>query len=124
MIFKVLIIDDDYVNRRLLISLLKKELYKIEVIESLNGHDALQKCQAHQDIQLILLDVEMPIMDGANFLEEYRSTESLANIPIIAVSSNDLRVKEVLDLGANAFLVKPVTEEKLLSAIQESLINS
>jgi len=124
MIFKVLIIDDDYINRRLLISLLKKELYKIEVIESINGHDALQKCQEHQDIQLILLDVEMPIMDGANFLEEYRGTKSLANIPIIAVSSNDLRVKEVLDLGANAFLLKPITEEKLLSAIQKSLIDS
>jgi len=124
MIFKVLIIDDDYINRRLLISLLKKELYKIEIIESVNGHDALQKCQEHHDIQLILLDVEMPIMDGANFLEQYRNTKGLANIPIIAVSSNDLRVKEVLDLGANAFLLKPVTEEKLLSAIQKSLIDS
>jgi len=124
MIFKVLIIDDDYINRRLLISLLKKELYKIEIIESVNGHDALQKCQEHQDIQLILLDVEMPIMDGANFLEQYRNTKGLADIPIIAVSSNDLRVKEVLDRGANAFLVKPVTEEKLLSAIQKSLIDS
>jgi len=124
MIFKVLIVDDDYINRRLLISLLKKELYKIEIIESVNGQDALNKCQEHHDIQLILLDVEMPIMDGANFLEQYRNTKELENIPIIAVSSNDLRVKEVLDLGANAFLLKPVTEEKLLSAIQKSLMDS
>ena len=63
-------------------------------------------------------------MNGTNFLEHYRDTKSLANIPIIAVSSNDLRIKEVLNLGANAFLLKPVTEEKLLSAIQESLIDS
>ena len=121
MIFKVLIIDDDYINRLLLISLLRKELYKIEVIEAINGQDALKKCHEHQGIQLILLDIEMPKMDGANFLKHYKQQKGLPNIPIIAVSSNDLRIKEVLDLGANAFLLKPVTEDKLLTAIQESL---
>jgi len=118
MIFKVLIVDDDYINRRLLISLLKKELYKIEVLEAINGQDALQKCQDHQNIQLILLDVEMPEMDGANFLKHYKEKNILPNIPVIAVSSNDLRIKEILNLGANAFLLKPVTEEKLMHAIQ------
>ena len=121
MIFKVLIVDDDYINRRLLISLLKRELYKIEVIEAINGQDALKYCYEHQNIQLILLDVEMPKMDGANFLKEFKKDNILPNVPIIAVSSNDLRIKEVLKLGANAFLVKPVTEEKLLFAIQNSL---
>jgi CheY-like chemotaxis protein len=121
MIFKVLIVDDDYINRRLLISLLKKELYKINIIEAINGQDALQKCHDHPNIQLILLDIEMPKMDGASFLEHYKKENILENVPIIAVSSNDLRIKEVLDLGANAFLLKPVTEEKLLGAIQDSL---
>jgi len=118
MIFKVLIVDDDYINRRLLISLLKKELYKIEILEAINGQDALQKCQDHKNIQLILLDIEMPEMDGANFLKYYKEKNILPNIPVIAVSSNDLRIKEVLNLGANAFLLKPVTEEKLMNAIQ------
>jgi len=121
MIFKVLIIDDDYINRLLLISLLRKELYKIEVIEAINGQDALKKCHEHQGIQLILLDIEMPKMDGANFLKHYKQQKGLPNIPIIAVSSNDLRSKEVINLGANAFLLKPITEEKLLRAIQRSL---
>ena len=121
MIFKVLIVDDDYINRRLLISLLKKELYKIEIIEAVNGQDALMKCEEHPTVQLIVLDVEMPKMDGTVFLKHYTEKNILPNIPIIAVSSNDLRKREVLNLGANAFLVKPVTEEKLLTAIQESL---
>ena len=123
MILKVLIVDDDYINRRLLISLLKRELYQIEIIESIDGQDALEKCHHHQDIQLILLDVEMPKMDGAHFLEHYRETKSLPNIPIIAVSSNDLRIKEMLNLGADAFILKPITEEKLLMAIHTSLTN-
>ncbi len=123
MIFKVLIIDDDYINRRLLVSLIKKELYHVDIIESIDGGHALQLCQENQDIQLILLDVEMPRMDGSEFLKQYFKTNSESTIPIIAVSSNDLRVKEILALGAGAFIVKPVTEEKLLNAIREAQQN-
>jgi putative two-component system response regulator len=119
MVFKVLIVDDDYTNRRLLISLLKKALYKIETIESVDGEDALQKCKEHSDFQLILLDIEMPNMDGSDFLRLYKSNEQTFNVPIIAISSHDLRKKEILSFGANAFLQKPITEKKLMAAIRE-----
>jgi len=122
-IFKVLIVDDDYINRLLLISLLKKELYQVEILESIDGRDALDTCQKNLDIQLILLDVEMPRMDGADFLRHYIKDKSLPKIPIIAVSSNDLRIKEILDVGADAFLMKPITEEKLLKSIREAQQN-
>lgn len=122
MVFKVLIADDDYINRKLLISLLKKELYQVEVIENIDGKSALDTCRENPDIKLILLDVEMPIMDGAEFLKQYVKDTSLPKVPILAISSNDLRVKEILSLGANAFLLKPVTEEKLMNAIRESQI--
>ncbi len=119
MIFKVLIVDDDYINRRLLVSLIKKELYHVDIIESIDGGHALQLCEENPDIQLILLDVEMPRMDGSEFLKHYFNTNSKNNIPIIAVSSNDVRSKEILALGAGSFIVKPITEEKLLDAIRE-----
>jgi len=122
MIFKVLVADDDYINRRLLISLLKKELYQVEILEAVNGKDALEICSNNPDIQLILLDVEMPIMDGAGFLKYYGEHKNLSRPPILAISSNDLIAKEILDLGANAFLMKPVTSEKLLNAILESQV--
>ena len=120
MIFKILIADDDYINRRLLISLLKKELYKVEILEAVDGKNALEVCHQNLDIQLILLDIEMPIMDGAEFLKHYIKDKSLPKIPILAISSNDMRIKEILDVGADAFLMKPVTEEKLLNAIRKS----
>jgi len=123
MIFKVLIADDDYINRRLLISLLKKELYKVEILEAVDGKNALDVCRQNLDIQLILLDIEMPIMDGAEFLKHYIKDKTLPKIPILAISSNDMRIKEILDVGADAFLMKPVTEEKLLSAIRDSQIS-
>ncbi len=123
MIFKVLIIDDDYINRRLLVSFIKKELYHVDIIESIDGGHALQICQENPDIQLILLDVEMPRMDGAEFLKNYFKENKENNVPIIAISSNDLRVKEILALGAGAFIVKPITEEKLLNAILKTQQN-
>ena len=122
MTFKVLIADDDYINRRLLISLLKKELYQVEILEAVDGKNALALCQENLDIQLILLDVEMPIMDGAEFLKQYMKDKTLPKIPIVAISSNDIRIKEMLNVGANAFVMKPVTEEKLLTAIRNSQI--
>lgn len=122
MIFKVLVADDDYINRRLLVSLLKKELYQVEVIEAIDGKTALDTCRQHLDIQLILLDIEMPIMDGAEFLKVYIKDKSLPKIPILAISSNDLRIKEILNLGADAFLMKPITEEKLMDAIRNSQV--
>jgi len=122
MIFKVLVADDDYINRRLLISLLKKELYQVEILEAVNGKDALETWNNNPDIQLILLDVEMPVMDGASFLKYYSKDLKLAKPPILAISSNDLIAKEILNLGANAFLTKPITSEKLLNAIRESQV--
>ena len=122
MIFKVLIVDDDYINRRLLVSLLKKELYQIETIESVDGEDALRKCKEHSDLQLILLDIEMPNMDGSDFLRLYKKDEKTSQVPVIAISSNDLRKKEIISFGANAFLQKPITEKKLIAAIREAQI--
>ena len=122
MIFKVLIADDDYINRRLLMSLLKKELYKVEILDAVDGKNALDVCRNNLDIQLILLDIEMPIMDGAEFLRHYIKDKTLPKIPILAISSNDMRIKEILDVGADAFLMKPVTEEKLLNAIRDSQV--
>jgi len=118
--FKILIADDDYINRRLLISLLREALYQIEVFEVTNGYDALKVCH-DEDIQLILLDIEMPQMDGSDFIDYYNESDYLPDIPIIIVSSNDLRSKELLEKGADIFILKPVTKDKINSAIQRVL---
>ena len=117
MTFKILIVDDDYINRRLLISFLEQALYEITILESVDGSDALEICHEHPDIQLILLDIEMNKMDGAEFLKIFRAKKMIPNAPIITVSSNDLRKKELLELGADAFVIKPVTQNKLMDAI-------
>jgi len=121
MFFKILIVDDDYINRHVLTSFLKKELYQVEILEAVDGETALEICRENLDIKLIFLDLEMPNMNGETFLKHYIKDKELPKIPIIIVSSNDLRIKEILNLGADSFLVKPVTKEKLLTSLQESL---
>jgi putative two-component system response regulator len=115
--FKVLVIDDDYINRKLLVNILKKKLYEVESIEAEDGADALTKLHQNPDIELILLDIEMPKLNGIEFLIQYLKDDTIPRTPIIAISSNETRQKESLAMGANAFLVKPISEERLMEAI-------
>lgn len=117
--FKVLIVDDDYINRKLLISILNKKLYQIQTIESVDGADALRSCYEHPDIQLILLDIEMPNVNGLEFLKLFNQDKKLQKIPLIAISSNDLHKQDAYEVGADMFVVKPITEDKLFDAIRQ-----
>ncbi len=119
--FKILVIDDDYINRKLLVEILRKKLYKVETIESVDGEDAIYTIEKEKDIQFILLDIEMPKINGLEFLDIYMNNKNIKKVPIIAISSNDLRKRESLEKGASAFITKPVTERKLMEAIRASL---
>lgn len=110
-----MIVDDDFINRKLLQTLLKKHPEVTEVIEAENGSDALDKLKKNADINLILLDIMMPIVDGIEFLKIFRSDMSNSHIPVIVLSTDDSRKSEVFDNGANDFLRKPVKEEMLFS---------
>jgi len=119
MALKVLIVDDDFINRKLLQTLLKKNANVGEVIESENGSDALDKLKKSADVNLILLDIMMPIVDGIEFLKIFRSDMKNAHIPIIVLSTDDSRKTEVFDNGANDFLRKPIKEDELFSKMAQ-----
>jgi len=116
---KVLLVDDDFINRKLLQTLLKKNATVTEVIEAENGSDALDKLKKETDVNLILLDVMMPIVDGIEFLKIFRSDMSNAHIPVIVLSTDDTRKTEVFDNGANDFLRKPIKEEQLFAKMTQ-----
>ncbi|KIM04823.1 MAG: hypothetical protein KN64_05855 [Sulfurovum sp. AS07-7] len=116
---KILVVDDDYINRKLINSILTKALYDIKLIEADNGKSALDRCKDNDNIKLILLDIEMPIKNGIEFLQEYGVQFcTIPKTPIIAVSSNDARKKEAMALGVDSFLIKPINEKMLLDAIR------
>jgi len=119
MSLKVLVVDDDFINRKLLQTLLKKNTSVSEVIEAENGSDALDKLKKVNDVNLILLDIMMPIVDGIEFLKIFRSDMSNAHIPVIVLSTDDTRKTEVFDNGANDFLRKPIKEEQLFAKMKQ-----
>jgi len=119
MALKVLIVDDDFINRKLLQTLLKKHPDVVEITEAENGSDALEKLKQDTSINLVLLDIMMPIVDGIEFLKIFRSDMANAHIPVIVLSTDDSRKTEVFDSGANDFLRKPIKEDDLFGKMEQ-----
>lgn len=119
MALKVLVVDDDFINRKLIQTLLKKNPKVTEIVEAENGSDALDKIKKDTNINLILLDIMMPVVDGIEFLKIFRSDMSNAHVPVIVLSTDDTRKTEVFDNGANDFLRKPVMQDHLYEKINQ-----
>lgn len=119
MALKVLVVDDDFINRKLLQTLLKKNPKVTEIIEAENGSDALDKMKKDPTINIILLDIMMPVVDGIEFLKIFRSDMNNAHIPVIVLSTDDTRKTEVYDNGANDFLRKPVMQDNLYEKLDQ-----
>ena len=112
----ILIVDDNSIIRTLLENILKMEGYITSSVN--NGKEALDYLKDSQP-NLILMDIDMPVMDGYQTCEEMRSRKEYETIPIImvtAVGDKDI-VKKVLSLGANDYIAKPFEPEELLSRI-------
>jgi putative two-component system response regulator len=119
MSLKVLVVDDDFINRKLLHTLLKRNSKVIDITEAENGSDALDKLRKDSSINLILLDIMMPIVDGIEFLKIFRADMENAHVPVIVLSTDDTRKTEVFDNGANDFLRKPIKEEQLFAKMDQ-----
>ena len=119
MSINVLIVDDDFINRKLILTLLKKNPLIKEMQEAENGSEALDKIKKDPSINLVLLDIMMPIVDGVEFLKIFRSDMANSHIPVIVLSTDDTRKTEVFDNGANDFLRKPIKESDLFSKIEQ-----
>jgi len=118
MSLKVLVVDDDFINRKLIQALLKRHPELIgEILEAENGSDALTVLRDHPDVNLILLDILMPVLDGKEFLKIFRSDQSNSHIPVIVLSTDDTQKSQVLNLGAEDFIIKPIGEEELMDRI-------
>lgn len=118
---KVLAVDDDMINLKLLKSMLKKLGNVTEVIESGNGSDAIGILKSRDDIDLILLDIIMPVMNGIEMLKVVRADENLKQLPIIVLTTDETKKGEALEFGANGFLMKPIRADELKTKI-ESLV--
>lgn len=114
---KLLIVEDNALNRRVLCKILSDEY---ETLEAENGAEALERLRQEQEkISLVLLDLVMPVMDGYTFLTEYKKYPEICNIPVIVVTQKegDNNEVEALRMGAADFLTKPYKPQIIQSRI-------
>ena len=115
---KILLVDDDMRNVFALSKILKER--GMEIIKAENGKNALEMLDAHADIDLVLMDIMMPEMDGYEAMQRIRSQVKYKNLPVIALTAkamNDDKQK-CIDAGANDYIAKPVDVERLLSLMR------
>ena len=117
----ILAVDDNLVNLKLLNSILIKSGMAKEVIEVRNGFDSIKELKSRDDIDLILLDVVMPVMGGVEMLKSIQSNNTLKHIPTIVLTTDESKKSEVMKLGADAFLMKPIKKDTLIKKISELL---
>jgi type IV pilus assembly protein PilB len=119
---RILITDDDAQMRRLIRAILERDGY--EVTEAADGLDALDAVESHP-FDLILLDIDMPRLNGLGVLEELRARVKTSGIPVIVLTARtDDTETRVLDLGAQDFLNKPVQPQSLQARVRAVLRRS
>ena len=116
----ILIVDDEPTARTLLRLILVRAGFK--VVEARDGYEALTRLE-EATVDLVLLDVMMPGIDGIEVCEKIRADEKTAVIPILLLSAKTdiLSVRRGLSAGANKYLKKPISPDILLSHLEEAL---
>ncbi|HET7816231.1 MAG TPA: HAMP domain-containing protein [Sphingomicrobium sp.] len=115
---KVLIVDDDIRNIFSLTSVL--ENYDVEVLHAERGKDGVQLLERSPDIDVALIDIMMPDMDGYETIRQIRRRPAIADLPLIAVTAKAMKGdrQKCLDAGASDYIAKPVDIELLLALLR------
>lgn len=114
----ILVVDDDVRNIFALTSALEGSGAHITVAR--NGRESLEQLEKHPEIDLVLMDIMMPEMDGYEAMTRIRKQEKFKDLPIIALTAKTMKDDQVkcLSMGANDYLPKPLDVDKLLSLVR------
>jgi len=113
----ILLVDDDDRNIFALSAALRSN--GPTILTATDGIECLKKLKLHKEVDLVLLDMMMPKMDGYQTLKEIRNDRDLKNIPVIALTAQAMKgdQKKCLDAGANEYCSKPVDIDSLINKI-------
>jgi signal transduction histidine kinase/DNA-binding response OmpR family regulator len=116
---KLLIVDDRWENRAVLLNLL--EPIGFEILEASDGQEGLTQLAAQPD--LVITDLAMPVMNGFEMLKQLRQNAAFQHLPVIVSSASVFEIDQDKSIaaGGNTFLAKPVQAETLLDQLQEHL---
>jgi CheY-like chemotaxis protein len=118
---KALVVDDDFRNIFALTALLERGHF--EVISAESGEEGIATLKATPDIDIVLMDIMMPVMDGYATMRAMRKLPLAADLPIIAITANVSagEGQRCIDAGASAYVPKPVETTELLQLLSEWL---
>jgi len=112
---KTLIVDDSSVMRKIVHRALRQAGIALsEVMEAANGSEALDILR-HQPVDLVLSDINMPVMDGLEFVRQLRAESSMCSVPVLMITTegSESHVMEAIACGARGFVRKPFTPEQM-----------
>lgn len=115
---KILVVDDDMRNIFALTSVLEEK--GIKIVIGRNGEEAIKKLYENLDIDLILMDIMMPDMDGYTAIRAIRKQEGFHKTPILAITAKAMKEdkQKCIDAGADDYLSKPIDMDKLISLLR------
>ncbi|PBQ32897.1 response regulator [Sphingobacteriaceae bacterium] len=117
----ILLIDDDVEDQEIFTNALSKVSDLVQCVCFTNARTALEKLKAKElNPDIIFLDLNMPIMNGREFLTLLKNTEALKEIPVIifSTSASPTTIKETRDLGAKDFITKPNRFDQLVEILK------
>src|SRR5512144_884084 len=111
---RAIIVDDSRATRSMLRRMLQS--LEFEVIEAGNGAEALENLRTSPPVELALVDWNMPVMDGLEFVKALRADRAYAEMIVVMVSSESDQTKmaRALMMGADEFVIKPLTPDMIL----------
>jgi two-component system chemotaxis response regulator CheY len=114
---KVLIVDDS----KLLHRMYEVMLRQVVLLHAYDGKSGLELLRNTADIDLVLLDLNMPVMSGLEFLAEAKADARISKVPVIIVTTegSEAQTQRGLDAGANAYLTKPFDGTRLFQVISQ-----
>ena len=120
--FRILIAEDTRMNMLLITQILKDLIHQVDIVEAENGLEAIEKFKSEQ-VDLILMDVQMPLMDGVLATKEIRNLKHGKQVPILALSAGVTKEEResCIEVGMNDFLAKPIDKADLIDKLQTYL---
>jgi two-component system chemotaxis response regulator CheY len=114
---QALVIDDSRAVRMIVGNILREQGY--EVHEAAHGEDGLQRLEENPEITLVLVDWNMPVMDGLEFIERVRSVPAWNPVRLVMVTTEteSEQVQRAMNAGANEYVMKPFTAEVLIAKL-------
>jgi len=112
---RALIVDDSSVMRKIVVRALQQGgLTLSELYEAGNGSEALEVLR-HNKVDLVLSDINMPVMDGLEFVRQLRNVENARGVPVVMITTegSESHVKEAISSGARGYIRKPFTPDQM-----------